>query len=136
MIYAPRYIFNSDLNKNICSCGESKKYRVLFSRSNSVENVINNKIVGISSEVIGVCSKCGKVYKFEVESNPSINSTSNIKIIEEIKKDIQEVKENIYKDYKSFEDTLCFKSDYHLVKVLSEKYDNYKKFTDFIYIEK
>ena len=136
MIYAPRYIFNSDSIKNICSCDGSKKYRVLFSHSNSIEYLINNKIIFISSEVTGACSKCGRVYRFKIIFNPSLNTVSDIELLEEVKEDIRSIKNSMYKRYKSFEDTLCFKSDYHLVKVISEKYDNYKKFTEYMYIEK
>ncbi len=56
MIYTPRYIFNSDLEELICTCDNSKKYRVLYSHSSSIENAKNSELIGLSSQIIAICS--------------------------------------------------------------------------------
>lgn len=56
MIYTPRYIFNSDLEELICTCDNSKKYRFLYSYSSSIENAKNSELIGLSSQIISICS--------------------------------------------------------------------------------
>lgn len=136
MIYTPRYIFNSDLEKIICTCVNSKKYRILFSHSNSIENTLNNSLIGVSSQIVAICSKCGKIYKFQLKYNPSINSKIETKNVQEIAKDIFKVKEDVVHSYKSYEEVFSFKSKDLFIKILNEEYDNDKKCTEFMYIEK
>ncbi|SCH66477.1 hypothetical protein [Romboutsia sp. Marseille-P6047] len=136
MIYTPRYIFNSDLEKTICTCGDSKKYRVLFTHSNSIEKDITSTLVGLSSQIIAVCSKCGRIYKFELKYNPNLQDKAEIKNVVEIKKDISDVRDEIKLNYKSYEEMFSFRSEEFYIKIINEKYDDYKKFTEFMYIEK
>ncbi len=136
MIYTPRYIFNSDLEELICTCDNSKKYRVLYSHSSSIENAKNSELIGLSSQIIAICSKCRSIYKFELKYNPILNEKAEIKNVTKITNDIFEVKKDIISAFKSYEETFSFKSDEFLIKILNERYDNYKKITEFIYIEK
>ncbi|MBC5996709.1 hypothetical protein EAI30_06355 [Romboutsia ilealis] len=136
MIYTPRYIFNSELEELICTCDNSKKYRVLYSHSSSIENAENGKLIGLSSQVIAICSKCRSIYKFELKYNPIFNEKVEIKNVTKVTNDISEVKEDIISEFKSFEETFSFKSDEFLIKILNERYDNDKKITEFIYMEK
>lgn len=136
MIYTPRYIFNSDLEELICTCDNSKKYRVLYSHSSSIENAKNSELIGLSSHVIAICSKCRSIYKFEFKYNPILNKKAEIKNVTKITNDISEVKEDIISEFKSYEETFSFKSDEFLIKILNERYNDDKKITEFIYIEK
>ena len=136
MIYTPRYIFNSDLNKIICTCEFSKKYRILYAHSNSIENSITGALVGLSSKVVAICSKCCKLYKFELKYNPNLYDKAEIKNVVELKNDISNLRDEIRSIYKTCEEIFSFRSDDFLIKIINEKYDNDKKFTEFMYIEK
>ena len=66
MLYTPKYILAAELDKKVCQCSECKKFRVLYNHSEMTESK-DEDICDSTSDIIGVCSKCGKAARTGVK---------------------------------------------------------------------
>ena len=65
MLYTPKYILVAELDKKVCECSECKKFRVLYNHSQMTESK-NEDICDSTSDIIAVCSKCSRMYRFDM----------------------------------------------------------------------
>ena len=136
MLYTPRYIQNNDLDKTICKCAECKKYRVLYCHSNIVENK-DDKSKIIESDIIASCSKCKRIYRFELKYKLEDNKEDyKVGKIREIEEKYNDVRENIQRNYNSYEQIYTIKSENFFTKVIKESNDNDLSTTEYVFMEK
>lgn len=134
MLYTPKYIHNNDLDKKICKCEECKKYRILYCHSNVIEEV-DKKVV--DSDVIAVCSKCKRMYRFGLKHTFSNKKDIyNVGKINEIEENYEAVRENIQKNYNSFESIHSMKCDVFFTKVIKEEKESESKISEYVFMEK
>lgn len=136
MLYTPKYIQNNDLDKKVCKCEECKKYRILYCHANMVENTDEKKKV-IHSDVIAVCSKCKRMYRFKLK-HTSINKEDEYEVVKanEIEESYDDVRENIKKNYNSFDSIYTLKSDIFLTKVIKEDKSDNSSDLEYVFMEK
>ncbi|MEG0050906.1 MAG: hypothetical protein RR712_01905 [Terrisporobacter sp.] len=136
MLYTPKYIRNNDLDKKICNCTECKKYRILYCHTNMVENKQAEKRE-IESDVIATCSKCKRMYRFGLKYT-SINKKDTYEVgkVNEIKENYNDVRENIEKNYNSFDSEYTVKSENFLTKVIKEEKDDNSVVSEYVFMEK
>ena len=136
MLYTPRYVQNNDLDKTICKCAECKKYRVLYCHSNIVENK-DDKLKIIESYIIASCSKCKRIYRFELKYKLEDNKEDyKVGKIREIEEKYNDVRENIQRNYNSYEQIYTIKSENFFTKVIKESNDNDLSTTEYVFMEK
>ena len=134
MLYTPKYIQNNDLDKTICECGECKKYRILYCHTNVVEDV-EKKVV--ENDVIGICSKCKRMYRFSIKHTVFGNENIyNVGKINTIKESYEAVRENIQKNYNSFNAVHTIKSDNYLTKLIKEENEQDSAVLEYVFMEK
>lgn len=136
MLYTPKYIYNNDLDKKICKCAECKKYRILYCHSNMVEDKSKpNK--EINSDIIAVCSKCGSAYRFKLKHSKDINEDKyEVGKVNFIEEKYSQIKENITKNYNSYDDILTIKSENFFTKLIKEEEKDSLKISEYVFMEK
>ena len=136
MLYTPKYIYNNDLDKKICKCADCKKYRILYCHTNMVENR-EASTKEMNSDIIAVCSKCGSTYRFNIKHvSDKSGETYEVKKATHIEEKHAEVKENIIKNYNSFDSISKMKSENFLTKLISESQDGYLQVSEYVFMEK
>lgn len=134
MLYTPKYIYNNDLDQKVCKCPECKKYRILYCHT-SVSEVKEEDIKSIENDTIVVCSKCGKMYRFIITKT---NNEDKFKIgrVNEIEEKYSYVKENIIKNYDSYDSISSIKSENFLTKLIKENEEDSCKLLEYVFMEK
>ena len=119
MLYTPKYILAAELDKKVCQCSECKKFRVLYNHSEMTESK-DEDICDSTSDVIAVCSKCGRMYRFDMG----------------YKKNGTDQKEHIKRNYGSYEALFTIRSEDFVTKIVDEKEVKDGKYTEYVYMEK
>ena len=136
MLYTPKYIYNNDLDKKICKCSECKKYRILYCHANMMENK-KESTKEINSDIIAVCSKCGCTYRFNLKHLSDINwdkyEVGKVNFIEE---KYSQIKENITKNYNSYDVVSTIKSESFLTKLIKEGREGDFEISEYVFMEK
>ncbi|WP_018592123.1 hypothetical protein [Terrisporobacter glycolicus] len=136
MLYTPKYIYNNDLDKKICKCSECKKYRILYCHSNMIENK-KESTKEINSDIIAVCSKCGSTYRFNLKHLSDINEdTYEVGKVSLIEEKYPLIKENITKNYNSYDSVSIIKSENFLTKLIKDDREGDLKVSDYVFMEK
>jgi len=136
MLYTPKYIYNNDLDKKICKCSECKKYRILYSHSNMVENK-KESTKEINSDIIAVCSKCGSTYRFNLKHLSGINGDNyEVGKVNFIEEKYPQIKENIIKSYNSYDVVSIIKSENFLTKLIKDDRKGDLKISEYVFMEK
>jgi len=136
MLYTPKYIYNNDLDKKICKCSECKKYRILYCHSNMVENK-KESTKEINSDIIAVCSKCGSTYRFNLKHLSDINGDNyEVGKVNFIEEKYPQVKENITKNYNSYDVVSIIKSENFLTKLIKDDRQGDLKTLEYVFMEK
>lgn len=136
MLYTPKYIYNNDLDKKICKCSECKKYRILYCHSNMIENK-KESTKEINSDIISVCSKCGSTYRFNLKHLSDINEdTYEVGKVSLIEEKYPLIKENITKNYNSYDSVSIIKSENFLTKLIKDDREGDLKVSDYVFMEK
>lgn len=136
MLYTPKYIYNNDLDKKICKCSECKKYRILYCHSNMVENK-KESTKEINSDIIAVCSKCGSTYRFNLKHLSDINGDNyEVGKVNFIEEKYTQVKENITKNYNSYDVVSIIKSENFLTKLIKDDREGDLKTSEYVFMEK
>ncbi|WP_419726224.1 hypothetical protein [Terrisporobacter petrolearius] len=136
MLYTPKYIYNNDLDKKICKCSECKKYRILYCHSNMVENK-KESTKEINSDIIAVCSKCGSTYRFNLKHLSDINGDNyEVGKVNFIEEKYPQVKENITKNYNSYDIVSIIKSEIFLTKLIKDDRERDLKTLEYVFMEK
>ncbi|MEW9077407.1 hypothetical protein [Terrisporobacter glycolicus] len=136
MLYTPKYIYNNDLDKKICKCLECKKYRILYCHSNMIENK-KESTKEINSDIIAVCSKCGSTYRFNLKHLSDINEdTYEVGKVSLIEEKYPLIKENITKNYNSYDSVSIIKSENFLTKLIKDDREGDLKVSDYVFMEK
>lgn len=136
MLYTPKYIYNNDLDKKICKCSECKKYRILYCHSNMIENK-KESTKEINSDIIAVCSKCGSTYRFNLKHLSDINGdTYKVGKVSLIEEKYPLIKENITKNYNSYDSVSIIKSENFLTKLIKDDREGDLKVSDYVFMEK
>lgn len=136
MLYTPKYIYNNDLDKKICKCSECKKYRILYCHSNMVENK-KESTKEINSDIIAVCSKCGSTYRFNLKHLSDINGDNyEVGKVNFIEEKYPQVKENITKNYNSYDVVSIIKSENFLTKLIKDDREGDLKTLEYVFMEK
>lgn len=136
MLYTPKYIYNDDLDKKICKCSECKKYRILYCHSNMIENK-KESTKEINSDIIAVCSKCGSTYRFNLKHLSDINGDNyEVGKVNFIEEKYPQIKENITKNYNSYDVVSIIKSENFLTKLIKDDRDGDLKTSEYVFMEK
>lgn len=136
MLYTPKYIYNNDLDKKICKCADCKKYRILYCHTEIIENK-QESTKDINSDVIAVCSKCGSTYRFSLKHLSNKNEDKyEVGKINPIKEKYYDVKENIIKNYNSYESISTIKSENFLTKTIKEEKNEDLEVCEYVFMEK
>ena len=136
MLYTPKYIYNNDLDKKICKCSECKKYRILYCHSNMVENK-KESTKEINSDIIAFCSKCGSIYRFNLKHLLDINGDNyEVGKVNFIEEKYPQVKENITKNYNSYDVVSIIKSENFLTKLIKDDREGDLKTSEYVFMEK
>lgn len=136
MLYTPKYIYNNDLDKKICKCSECKKYRILYCYANMVENK-NESTKEINSDIIAVCSKCGSTYRFNLKHLSDINGDKyEIGKVNFIEEKYPQIKENITKNYNSYNAVSIIKSENFLTKLIKNNREVDLEVSEYVFMEK
>ncbi|WP_455539970.1 hypothetical protein [Terrisporobacter sp.] len=136
MLYTPKYIYNNDLDKKICKCAECKKYRILYCHANMIDNK-KESIKEINSDIIAVCSKCGSTYRFNLKHTSSAGEDKyEVGKITYIEEKYPEVKENIAKNYNSYETISKIKSEHFITKLIKEDKEGDLQTSEYVFMEK
>lgn len=136
MLYTPKYIYNNDLDKKICKCSECKKYRILYCHSSMVENK-KESTKEINSDIIAVCSKCGSTYRFNLKHLSDINGDNyEVGKVNFIEEKYPQVKENITKNYNSYDVVSIIKSENFLTKLIKDDREGDLKTSEYVFMEK
>ncbi|WP_434797578.1 hypothetical protein [Terrisporobacter vanillatitrophus] len=136
MLYTPKYIYNDDLDKKICKCSECKKYRILYCHSNMIENK-KESTKEINSDIIAVCSKCGSTYRFNLKHLSNINGDNyEVGRVNFIEEKYPQIKENITKNYNSYDVVSIIKSENFLTKLIKDDRDGDLKTSEYVFMEK
>ncbi|MPM40905.1 hypothetical protein SDC9_87554 [bioreactor metagenome] len=136
MLYTPKYIYNDDLDKKICKCSECKKYRILYCHSNMIENK-KEYTKEINSDIIAVCSKCGSTYRFNLKHLSNINGDNyEVGRVNFIEEKYPQIKENITKNYNSYDVVSIIKSENFLTKLIKDDRDGDLKTSEYVFMEK
>ena len=136
MLYTPKYIYNNDLDKKICKCADCKKYRVLYCHTNVVENK-KESTKELNSDIIAVCSKCGSTYRFKLKHISDKNGDKyEVGKINQIEEKYEAVKENIIKNYNSYEAISNIKSQDFLTKTIKEDKEGDLNTLEYVFMEK
>lgn len=136
MLYTPKYIYNNDLDKKICKCSECKKYRILYCHSNMVENK-KESTKEINSDIIAVCSKYGSIYRFNLKHLSDINGDNyEVGKVNFIEEKYPQVKENITKNYNSYDVVSIIKSENFLTKLIKDDREGDLKTSEYVFMEK
>ena len=126
MLYTPKYILAAELDKKVCQCSECKKFRVLYNHSEMTESK-DEDICDSTSDVIAVCSKCGRMYRFDMGYKK--NGTDQ-------KRTVSKVREHIKRNYGSYEALFTIRSEDFVTKIVDEKEVKDGKYTEYVYMEK
>ena len=126
MLYTPKYILAAELDKKVCQCSECKKFRVLYNHSEMTESK-DEDICDSTSDVIAVCSKCGRMYRFDMGYKK--NGTDQ-------KRTVSKVREIIKRNYGSYEALFTIRSEDFVTKIVDEKEVKDGKYTEYVYMEK
>lgn len=136
MLYTPKYIYNNDLDKKICKCTDCKKYRILYCHTNMVENK-KESTKEMNSDIIGVCSKCGSTYRFKLKHTSSENEDKyEVEKFNQIEEKYDQVKENIIRNYNSYESISTIKSQDFLTKIINESKEGDLESSEYVFMEK
>lgn len=136
MLYTPKYIYNNDLDKKICKCADCKKYRILYCHTTIEENK-KDSTKEINSDIIAVCSKCKSTYRFNLKHISNENEEKyEVKKATLIEEKYDEVKENITKNYNSYEAISKIKSEDFLTKLIKEDKEDDVEVSEYVYMEK
>ena len=136
MLYTPKYIYNNDLDKKICKCADCKKYRILYCHTTIEENK-KDSTKEINSDIIAVCSKCKSTYRFNLKHISNKNEEKyEVKKANLIEEKYDEVKENITKNYNSYEAISKIKSEDFLTKLIKEDKEDDVEVSEYVYMEK
>lgn len=136
MLYTPKYIYNDDLDKKICKCSECKKYRILYCHSDMIENK-KESTKEINSDIIAVCSKCGSTYRFNLKHLSDINGDNyEVGKVNFIEEKYPQIKENITKNYNSYDVVSIIKSENFLTKLIKDDRDGDLKTSEYVFMEK
>ena len=121
MLYTPKYILVAELDKKVCECSECKKFRVLYNHSQMTESK-NEDICDSTSDIIAVCSKCSRMYRFDMRyiknGSDQKRTVSNIREISETN---SQVREHIKRNYGSYEALFTIRSEDFITKIVEEK---------------
>ena len=136
MLYTPKYILVAELDKKVCECSECKKFRVLYNHSQMTESK-NEYICDSTSDIISVCSKCSRMYRFDMRyiknGSDQKHTVSNIREISETN---SQVREHIKRNYGSYEALFTIRSEDFITKIVEEKEVENGKYTEYVYMEK
>lgn len=136
MLYTPKYILVAELDKKVCECSECKKFRVLYNHSQMTESK-NEDICDSTSDIIAVCSKCSRMYRFDMRyiknGSDQKRTVSNIREISETN---SQVREHIKRNYGSYEGLFTIRSEDFITKIVEEKEVENGKYTEYVYMEK
>lgn len=136
MLYTPKYIYNNDLDKKICKCADCKKYRILYCHTTIEENK-KDSTKEINSDIIAVCSKCKSTYRFNLKHISNENEEKyEVKKATLIEEKYDEVKENITKNYNSYDAISKIKSEDFLTKLIKEDKEDDVEVSEYVYMEK
>ena len=136
MLYTPKYIYNNDLDKKICKCADCKKYRILYCHTTIEENK-KDSTKEINSDIIAVCSKCKSTYRFNLKHILNENEEKyEVKKATLIEEKYDEVKENITKNYNSYDAISKIKSEDFLTKLIKEDKEDDVEVSEYVYMEK
>lgn len=136
MLYTPKYIYNNDLDKKICKCLECKKYRILYWHANMMENK-KESTKEINSDIIAVCSKCGCTYRFNLKHLSDINGDKyEVGKVNFIEEKYSQIKENITKNYNSYDVVSTIKSESFLTKLIKEGREGDFEISEYVFMEK
>ena len=103
MLYTPKYILAAELDKKVCQCSECKKFRVLYNHSEMTESK-DEDICDSTSDVIAVCSKCGRMYRFDMGYKKNgTDQKRTVSKVREISETNSQVREHIKRNYGSYE---------------------------------
>ena len=136
MLYTPKYILVAELDKKVCECSECKKFRVLYNHSQMTESK-NEDICDSTSDIIAVCSKCSRMYRFDMRyiknGSDQKRTVSNIREISETN---SQVREHIKRTYGSYEALFTIRSEDFITKIVKKKEVENGKYTEYVYMEK
>lgn len=136
MLYTPKYIYNNDLDKKICKCSECKKYRILYCHANMIENK-KESTKEINSDIIAVCSKCGSAYRFNLKHSIDINGDKyKVGKVNFIEEKYLQIKENIIKNYNSYDVVSIIKSENFLTKIIKDDREGDLEISEYVFMEK
>ena len=91
----------------------------------------------MNSDIIAVCSKCGSTYRFNIKHvSDKSGETYEVKKATHIEEKYAEVKENIIKNYNSFDSISKMKSENFLTKLISESQDGDLQVSEYVFMEK
>lgn len=136
MLYTPKYIYNNDLDRTICKCAECKKYRILYCHTNMIENK-KESTKEMNSDIIAVCSKCSNIYRFNLKHISSKDGDKyEVGRVNNIEEKYSEVKENIIKNYNSYEAVSKIKSEDFLTKLIKEDKEGDLQESEYVFMEK
>lgn len=136
MLYTPKYIYNNDLDKKICKCAECKKYRILYCHANMIENK-KESTKEIDSDIIAVCSKCGNTYRFNLKYLSDVNGDKcEVVKVNFIEEKYPQVKENIIRNYNSYDVISIIKSENFLTKLIKNETKEGLEISEYVFMEK
>lgn len=136
MLYTPTYIYNNDLDKKICKCSQCKKYRILYCHANMIENK-KESTKEINSDIIAVCSKCGSAYRFNLKYLSDINGEKyEVGKVSFIEEGYPQIKENIIRNYNSYDVISVIKSENFLTKLIKDNNDGELEISEYVFMEK
>ena len=118
MLYTPKYILAAELDKKVCQCSECKKFRVLYNHSEMTESK-DEDICDSTSDVIAVCSKCGRMYRFDMGYKK--NGTDQKRTVSKVR-EISETNSQV--------------REHFVTKIVDEKEVKDGKYTEYVYMEK
>lgn len=136
MLYTPKYILTAELDKKVCECLECKKLRVLYSHTEMTESK-DEDICDSVSDVIAICSKCSRMYRFNMKyTKNGKDQRRTVEKIREIFENNSQVRDHIKRNYGSYEALFTIRSEDFITKIVTEKNEKDKKYTEYVYMEK
>ena len=136
MLYTPKYILAAELDKKVCQCSECKKFRVLYNHSEMTESK-DEDICDSTSDVIAVCSKCGRMYRFDMGYKKNgTDQKRTVSKVREISETNSQVREHIKRNYGSYVALFTIRSEDFVTKIVDEKEVKDGKYTEYVYMEK
>ena len=130
------FIFNILFNILCIEYFKCKKYRILYCHTDMIENK-KESTKEMNSDIIAVCSKCGSTYRFNLKhisfKNGDKYEVGRVAFIEE---KYPQVKENIIKNYNSYDAVSKIKSENFLTKLIKEDLEGDLQKSEYVFMEK